>query len=258
MLGRYLGAPLTPAQRELLRDAIGGLRVETLGGARIGIVSLDRPRGIEGVDEVASEVLALHDVHALFVLVRIGAKRVQVIARSRTTFVDVARAVRAIGGGGHVTAASGVAKHSDAAAVELELLAALAAAPPIPRTVGELMSSPAATVRPEFPLASLAPLLAHHHGLPVVDRGKLVGVVSRRDLERAQREQLLHRPVSTVMTRDVITTTQETPVEDAIEAMSHADVGRLPVMRDGELVGVIARSDVLASLYGEEQSAPRP
>ncbi|MBC7171686.1 MAG: DHH family phosphoesterase, partial [Polyangiaceae bacterium] len=32
VLGRYLGAPLTPAQRELLRDAIGGLRVETLGG----------------------------------------------------------------------------------------------------------------------------------------------------------------------------------------------------------------------------------
>jgi tRNA nucleotidyltransferase (CCA-adding enzyme) len=249
VLRRYLDSPFSPAQRELLRDCLETLRVEQVGAARIGVVTAERIEGVEGVDEVASELLALHDLHALFVLVRTG-RRVQVVARSRAPFVDVSRALAAVGGGGHRAAASGVAKHGDLGAVERDLLGALSAEPPSPSRVSELMSSPAVTVQPSFPLASLAPLLARHHGLPVVERGALVGVVSRRDLARAEREGLLHRPVSTVMTRAVVTTTQETSLEDAAAAMTRADVGRLPVMREGELVGVIARSDVLAALYG--------
>lgn len=249
VLSRYLDAPFTPAQRALLRESIESLRVVAVGAARVGVVSVDRKSGVDGVDQVATEVLALHDLHALFVLVRMDGKRVQVVARSRASFVDVARAVRAIGGGGHGTAASGVAKHGDAALVETTLLSALAEAPPIPREVAELMSSPVVTVRPDVPLASLASLLDFYHGLPVVDRGALVGVVSRRDLARSKREHLMHRPVSTVMTRAVVTTTPDAPLEAAIDAMTRADVGRLPVLRGDEVVGVLARSDVLAALY---------
>ena len=256
VLGRYLDAPFSAAQRALLREAIEVLRVSRVGAARVGIVSIERPTGVEGVDEVASELLALHDLHALFVLVRVRPGRVQVVARACVPFVDVACAVRAIGGNGHQSAASGVAKQDDLAAVERTLLAALGAEPPAARRVADLMSSPATTVRAELPLPALAPLLARHHGLPVLDDGKLVGVVSRRDLARAEREQLMHRPVATVMTRKLVTTSSESSLEEAVEAMTRADVGRLPVLRDGQLVGVITRSDVLAALYGE-QAPPR-
>ena len=251
VLRRYLESPFSPAQRALLREGLEALRVEQVGVARIGVVTLERADGADGVDEVASELLELHDVHALFVLVRMK-RRVQVVARSRVPFVDVAPAVRAVGGGGHATAAAGVAKHEDAAEVERVLLEALSADAPSARRVGALMASPPVTVRPDHPLGWLAPLLARHRGLPVVEHGALVGVVSRRDLERAEREQLLHRPVSTVMSRDLVTTTPESSLEDAVAAMARADVGRLPVLRGDELVGVISRSDALAALYDED------
>jgi tRNA nucleotidyltransferase (CCA-adding enzyme) len=175
---------------------------------------------------------------------------VHVVARSRAAFIDVAQALRAIGGGGHPSAASGVAKHGDAAQVQCSLLSALRADPPTARCVADLMSSPPQTSSPALPLSDLPALLVRHHGLPVVERGNVVGIVSRRDLRRAEREQLMHRVVSTIMTRNVITTAWETPIEDAIRLMSQHDVGRLPVMRDGLLVGVIARSDLLGAMYG--------
>jgi acetoin utilization protein AcuB len=102
--------------------------------------------------------------------------------------------------------------------------------------------------------------------LPVMDdKGKLVGIVSLVDLFRAspspatslsvwEIEYLLEKiTVETVMTKDVITVTEDTAVEEAGRIMSDKHISGLPVMRDGELVGIITESDlfhVLLELFG--------
>jgi predicted transcriptional regulator len=80
---------------------------------------------------------------------------------------------------------------------------------------------------------------------PVVAAGKLVGIVTDRDLRAT------HEPTAKVagmMTRDPVTTTPATPIEDAAALLKAAKIGALPVVEGGALVGIISESDLLAAL----------
>jgi acetoin utilization protein AcuB len=77
--------------------------------------------------------------------------------------------------------------------------------------------------------------------LPVVDaEGILVGILSEKDLLRAPSEHL----VENVMTRDVITVTEYTPLEESARIMADHKVSSLPVMRNGKLVGIITETNL--------------
>jgi tRNA nucleotidyltransferase (CCA-adding enzyme) len=77
-------------------------------------------------------------------------------------------------------------------------------------------------------------------------------MISRRDVEKAERDGRAHLTVASCMAHTVCSTTEDTLLEDALAEMERADVGRLPVMRGDRLVGIVSRTDLLAFLYGEE------
>jgi acetoin utilization protein AcuB len=77
--------------------------------------------------------------------------------------------------------------------------------------------------------------------LPVLDNnGALVGIVSEKDLLRANSGH----PVEEIMTRDVITATEYTALEEAARIMIDHKISSLPVVRDGKLVGIITETDL--------------
>ena len=81
----------------------------------------------------------------------------------------------------------------------------------------------------------------------VMDGETLVGVLSERDYTRKvalQGKNSRETRVAEIMTRDVITTTEDTPIEEAAQHMLEHKIGCLPVMRDGKLVGIITESDI--------------
>src|SRR5512136_2931536 len=109
--------------------------------------------------------------------------------------------------------------------------------------------------------------------LPVLDnRGKLVGIVSDQDLLYAtpspvtslsvwEMNYLLAKlKVEEVMTRQVITVTEDTPLEDAARIMADNKIGGLPVMREDKLVGIVTETDLFKTfleLLGARQSGVR-
>ncbi|WP_447974661.1 CBS domain-containing protein [Nitrospira sp. Kam-Ns4a] len=88
-------------------------------------------------------------------------------------------------------------------------------------------------------------------GLPVVEPDlKLVGVVSEFDLLKAieQDRDLAALTAEDVMSKPPITVEEQTPVKDVIRRMTRTKVLRVPVVRNGKLVGIISRSDLLDHL----------
>jgi len=114
-------------------------------------------------------------------------------------------------------------------------------------TVGEMMSSPVSTVPPAMPLSTVIGMMysSKHLGFPVVERDTLVGMVTLADVNRNSSIDREAMQVRDIMTRDVITLPPEAPVIDALRIMSAQDFGRIPVVRDGRILGIVTRTDIL-------------
>jgi len=147
------------------------------------------------------------------------------------------------------------------------------------------MTRSVVTVTPDTSIVDAAGTMLSHHisGLPVVDdAGKLVGVVSEGDFLRRseigtqrKRAKWLHlftspgrqatefihergRKVGEVMTRDPVTVSEDTPLEDLVAVMEKNNIKRLPVMRGDRLVGLVTRANLLQAVAGLAREIPDP
>lgn len=110
----------------------------------------------------------------------------------------------------------------------------------------DIMTKEVITVKPGAPVKDLAKLLHKHKisGAPVVDtKGRIVGIVSEADI-LAKRG----REVKTIMSKTVISVSEETPVEEIATLMTHHKVKRLPVLRGEKIVGVVSRADIVSAI----------
>ena len=141
--------------------------------------------------------------------------------------------------------------------------------------VGERMSHPVITVHPDLPIQEALNMMQREgiRRFPVVDQhGELLGIVSERDLLHAspsdattlsawELNYLLSKiEIGEVMTRDVVTVTEDTPVEIAARIMADNKLGGVPVTRDGEVVGVITETDlfrIFLEILGARHSGVR-
>ena len=90
-----------------------------------------------------------------------------------------------------------------------------------------------------------------------LDPGDLAGVVTREDLDKAIGHGLSHAPVKSVMTSSVVTCDAATPLAELQRLLASTDAGRVPVLDEGRVAGVVTRSDLLTA-YGEAAEAPSP
>jgi len=146
------------------------------------------------------------------------------------------------------------------------------------RKAKDIMTAPVVTVTPETSVRHLARLLLEHriNGVPVVDdTGALLGIVTQADL--IDQSKRLHIPtvvalldsviflespkrferdlrkmagttVGEIYTRDVVTADEETTVEQIATLMADRRVNTIPILREGTLVGVVGRGDIVRSL----------
>ncbi|MGD8404652.1 MAG: CBS domain-containing protein [Anaerolineales bacterium] len=120
------------------------------------------------------------------------------------------------------------------------------------------MSHPIISIAPDMPVHDALDMFKRERirRAPVVKEGKLVGIVSDKDLLNAspspatslsiwEMNYLLSKvKVSEVMSKNVLTVSEDTPIEEAARIMADNKIGGLPVMRDGHVVGIITETDL--------------
>lgn len=110
-------------------------------------------------------------------------------------------------------------------------------------TVKEIMTPNVITVHPDTSVDEVARLLFAHRitGMPVVDAtGALLGIVSEFDVIGKK-----GRSVEEIMSRDVITVSEDALAEQVAGILTARNVRRVPVMAEGRLVGIVSRSDLV-------------
>lgn len=114
-------------------------------------------------------------------------------------------------------------------------------------TLGDVMSGPVMTVPPDMPLPKVVQLMytTKHLGFPVVDRDVLVGMITLDDVHRTPEIDREAMQVKDVMTRQVLTLPPSSPLTDALRIMSIKNIGRIPVVSDQTIVGIVTRTDIL-------------
>ena len=254
LLARFLHTPLTDAERELLAALMAAVRTERVAGVDVLVAAVTWPRHVDGVSNLAHKIVDLTDCRSLVLLVEMD-ERVFAVTRSRTPEIDAAAIAASLGGGGHREAASAIFRGSLDEA-EQALREGLSAAARAPVRAEQVMSRPARSVGPDETVAHAMVVCQRHaqSGILVVEDGRLVGAVGREDLDKAIAHGLSHAPVKGIMSSRVVSVAAGAPLGEVHDALAGSTDGRVAVLENELLVGVVTRSDVLRAL-GEQPAA---
>ncbi|MBD1886712.1 CBS domain-containing protein [Microcoleus vaginatus] len=271
VIAEYVEPGLSPQLQDLLREALNNLRSETLHGYSVAWVLLSTEAYVPGLSSLASRLLDLTETDALLLgnVYKFGenennrniapespvSNRLTIIGRSRIEGTNLSELFKPLGGGGHARAASLATRDVDPLLTLNQLAEELKTQIPHPPTARELMSSPVRSIRPETSVGEAHRILLRygHSGLSVVDADdRLAGIISRRDIDIALHHGFSHAPVKGYMSPQLKTIAPDTLLPEIESLMVTYDIGRLPVLENGQLVGIVTRTDVLRELHQQK------
>jgi tRNA nucleotidyltransferase (CCA-adding enzyme) len=257
VVGDYLHHPLTEQQLALYDELLANVELLDFSGHTV-VISTARAKGpVEEISALAHKIRDLYDPAGLFLIVDLG-EHLQVVARSTTERVDVGHIAQHLDGGGHARAAAALIRGSDLETVRRAVVELLETHVHPSRTVAQIMSYSPHTLSPTTTVDEAAEEMLKYgfEGFPVVDEGgQIIGILSRREIDRAQRLHLGAMPVTHYMTKGQIRVAPGDSVERLQQIMTQFGVGQVPVVAEGEVVGIVTRTDLI-KLWGAPAHQP--
>ncbi len=252
VLNSFLRPAYGESQRKILTRMLQSAQKKRLGGYQIGINKLDITGHVNNLAVVVGmyrEILNVDAAFGIFVHPKRG--NIIVIGRSGTDGLDVGLIMRALGGGGHPAAGSALIKSVNPDGVEQRIVKLISGNQPTAVQISDLMSYPVVTLSPDTRMKEVYAILIEkgHTGIPVLDGDRLAGIISRRDFWKAKKTSALNAPVRAFMTTNVITIEPGISPMQAARLMVKHDIGRLPVVESGRVIGIVTRSDTMRYLY---------
>lgn len=249
---RILRPAYRQKQKEILHTMLNTARRVKVNGYSVGISRIEIHGHVDSLALVVRLIRELLNVDAALGLFHDSERDCcMVIGRSGIEELNIGSIMRHLGGGGHPGAGSALMKGVEPRAIEEMVIGLIEGNQQASVRVSDLMSFPVMSVTTQTSMSEVARLLRHKGctGLPVIDDGKLQGVISRRDFKRVRKEKQLSAPVKAFMTTKVLTIPPGKSPAQAVGLMVKHDIGRLPVVKDGEVIGIVTRSDAMLYFY---------
>lgn len=254
VIADFIGRPLTENQKNLLNTLLAAAENIEINGVNILIAKTSVEEYISGLSLLTHKLGDIYNIDVTFVVVQMD-DRVHIVARNKLDSVDLREILLEFGGGGHATAASASVKGAQVEEVAQKLLAILKGKIRPEIVAAEIMSSPVKFVDLNLSIEEAGKILLRygHTGLPVVNQyGHMVGIISRRDIDKAKHHGLGHAPVKGYMSHRVISITPQTTLQEIQHTMIKYNIGRLPVIAQNKIMGIVSRTDVLRTLHGDQ------
>jgi len=252
VLGSLLRPVYGQKQKDILFRMLQTAERIKVNGFSISINKLDIEGHVGSLSVVVNMYREIVNVDAAFgIFFHRERQRSIVIGRSNIDGLDMGVIMRELGGGGHPGAGSAMLKSIDPEAVERMIMESIKGHQLTAAKVTDLMSFPVLSVTSDTPMREVALILREKGctGLPVVDDGKLMGIISRRDFRKLRKEDQLTAPVKAYMSKHVVTADPVNSPLEAARLMVKHDIGRLPVLENGRIIGIVTRSDAMRYFY---------
>jgi tRNA nucleotidyltransferase (CCA-adding enzyme) len=253
----FLNHPLSLPQQAVYDQLRSSIESLDLYGNRILIAHADAQEMDEELSTVAHKLRDLLDPDAMFVLVTTRGG-VQLICRSTTDHIDVAEIAGRFGGGGHSRAAAGLIRGKTLKEVKAELMTVLPEYVHPAVTVAEIMSRSPQVLSPETPVQEAATRMQRYgyEGYPIVKDGKVIGLLTRRAVDRALAHKL-NLSAYSLMNAGEVTVKPDDSIEHLQRLMTDSGWGQVPVIRedDGAIIGIVTRTDLLKTLTAKQGQA---
>ncbi len=255
----FLNPPLSAGQRSLYEELLDNAQTHHVNGHHIVVACGDASQVDEEISTLAHKLRDLFDPDALFVVVSTQ-DGVRIVARSTSDAIDVSDVVAEFGGGGHDRAAAALirnGKGEQAAALKEaceKLLEVLPAHVQPSVTVAQIMSRGPQLLDPETPVKEVAQMMQRSgfEGYPVVDDGKVVGLLTRRAVDRAMAHKLNLTAASLMDAGEVMVRPGDS-LQILQTRMTDSGWGQVPVVdNEGEVIGIVTRTDFIKTLAPAE------
>nr|WP_321499307.1 CBS domain-containing protein [uncultured Dethiosulfovibrio sp.] len=241
---------LSAPERRMMDRLVENAWERYISGARIVLTKAAVDVYVEGISLFAHRLRDFFAADVVLAAVKME-NRTYVVARSKENLLDVSELLKPLGGGGHPQAASAAVSGRTPRSILEELESRLETMITPVLTVDDVMTTPVMAVDETSSVNDAYRIMLRygHSALPVTREGRLFGLITRKDLDKAQLHGYGEAQVNEFMTEGVITVPSGASIEEVHRSMVAHNIGRLPVVGQGELRGIVTRTDLLRALY---------
>jgi len=252
ILSNVVTKELSAEQVFLLHDLIRSAERYHIHGMDVVLAQASVDYYIGDIAVLAHKLMDMDNLDVLFVLVLME-NRVYLIGRSRLEEVNVAEIASEFGGGGHPTAASATMKGMTLIEASQRLVKTLKDLVRPKKTARDVMVYPVKMIEPDKNLEEADAILSRYNlnALPVLDEGRVIGLISKQVVDRAVRHGLKSFMVREYMTTEFSVVSPDAGFSRVQELMIGQNQSFLPVIEKDRLIGTISVGDVVRGLQEE-------
>lgn len=253
VVDQFREAQLNEDQQLLFQQLLESSDLASIDGIDIVLATQSQRHYTGHLAQITRKLLQVTGADVVFSIAQMGHKTF-ITARANSERVNVLPVIYSLEGGGHEKAASAMIKHQTAEEVYFLVKEKLSDIVKPSLTAKGMMSSPVRVIAPQTTIETASKMLYRygHTGFPVVEDDQLIGIISRRDVDKALHHKLGHAPVKGYMSHQPITIGLNEKIEQIRELMIEDRIGRLPVIHDNQLVGIVSRTDVIQAMHGKK------
>lgn len=261
-VSKFLNPPLSTEQQALMKELLEHATVHVLRGNRVIIAQTTAYDLTDEISSVAHKMRDYLDPDGLFLIIRTR-EGIRLIARSTSNQINVAAVLKAFGGGGHERAAAALIKQKsghdfeEIAEIKKKVLSALNNHIKTSQSIKKIMSIHPKLLSPSMKVSEALKLMIRYgyEGFPVVEKDKVIGLLSRKAVDRAIQHKM-ELPVRSLMEAGSVSINETDDIHRLQVVMSESGWGQIPVIdpKTGHISGIVTRTDLLKIMLMKNHS----
>lgn len=258
LVGEYIKREMSREQVFVLNELLINMSLIRMYGITIAVSNASIEKYVGEISFLTHRIMDIENLDALFVVVRTG-ERIVMIGRSNIDEVSAVGVINQFGGGGHPSAASANIKQMTLHETIEKMKQVIKEQVRPVKLAEEVMNFPIMSVQASdtFQKAMERFMKYNLNMMPVIDRKRPVGLISRRDILSGIKHGFSEEPVKNIMQIEFDVITPDTPYYKIEDIMVNRNRKMLLVMDGENLEGVITRTDLIRIMYEEVSKMPR-